>query len=200
MTQEAANHIHNVRLETPRLILREHALSDLAALHGILSDPAATWYIPEMYKAEPAETEAYLFSVVRDAEAHVRLRYNLAVEVRDTGELAGSVGLHVIDSAPDGAHYALGYFIRPDLWNRGCATEAARAALDFIFAANACRVSASCLAENLGSRRVLENCGMRQEGLLKRHTWLGGSWKDCAVYALLRDEWVPFLRIGYKHG
>ena len=106
----------------------------------------------------------------------------------------GSIGLHVIESAPRGAHYGLGYFIRPDRWNQGIATEAARAALGFILAGNACRVSASCLAENIGSRRVLEKCGMRQEGMLKAHTWHDGRWKDCAVYAILRDEYADMKR------
>ena len=182
---------HAVRLATERLVLREHTACDLEALHAILSDPAATWYLPGMYKREMGETEAYLRSVMRDAESHHRLRYNLAVEDRRTGELLGSVGLHVIESAPQGAHYGLGYFLRPDVWNQGYATEAARAVLDFIFHGNACRVSASCLAENIGSRRVAEKCGMTQEGLLVAHTWHDGRWKDCAVYRVLKEEY-PF--------
>lgn len=158
-------------------------------LHAILCDPVATWYIPDMYKADITETEAYLGSVMRDKDLGLRLRWNLIAEERDTGAVLGSVGLHAIDCTPDGAHYGLGYFIRPDRWNLGYATEAARAALDFIFEGNAWRVSASCLAENIGSRRVLEKCGMKQEGLLKAHTWHEGQWKDCAVYRILRSEW-----------
>ena len=185
---------HSVRLETDRLVLREHRPDDLAALHAMLSDPWTTWYIPEMRKADPFETEAYLRSVMRDEEAHLRLRYNLIIQERAGGEAIGSLGLHAIDGGDDGAHYGLGYFIRRDLWNRGFATEAVTAALDFIFSADAFRVSASCLAENLGSRRVLEKCGFTQEGLLKQHTWHDGQWKDCAVYRVLRSD------KGYHHG
>ena len=180
--------VKTIRLETPRLILREHRLSDLAALHGMLSDVAVTWYLPDMHREDIAETEAYLRSVMRDSEVALRMRYNLIVEERETGEAVGSVGLHMIDSASDGAHYGMGYFIRSDRWNLGYATEAARAALEFVFGANAWRVSASCLAENIGSRRVLEKCGMTQEGLMKAHTWHDGKWKDCAVYGRLREQ------------
>ena len=187
ITKAAFNH-HAVRLRTPRLALREHRAEDLRPLHAILSDPTVTWYLPGMHKQALVETEAYLRSVMRDAESHHRLRYNLAVEDGATGELIGSVGLHVIESAPRGAHYGLGYFLRPDCWNQGFASEAARAALEFIFDGNACRVSASCLAENIGSRRVAEKCGMTQEGLLKAHTWHDGQWKDCAVYRVLEEE------------
>ena len=191
---ELSSYTHSVYLETPRLVLREHCSEDLEPLHAILSDPAVTWYLPGMFKCEPVETEAYLRSVMRDAESHHRLRYNLAVTDAATGRLLGSVGLHVIESAPRGAHYGLGYFLCRSVWNRGYATEAARAALDFIFGGNACRVSASCLAENIGSRRVAEKCGMTQEGLLKAHTWHDGQWKDCAVYAILKAEYADMKR------
>lgn len=185
---DRSQNTHDIVLTTPRLILREHRPEDLMPLHEILSDPAATWSIPSMRKAGLDETEAYLRSVMRDAERHHRLRYNLAVESRESGRLLGSVGMHLIEGEIEGAHYGMGYFIRPDAWNRGYATEAARAMLTFMFRGNACRVSASCLAENIGSRRVAEKCGMTQEGLLVRHTWHDGQWKDCAVYRLLKEE------------
>ena len=177
-----------INIVTPRLVLREHKMSDLEALHGMLSDPALMWYLPDMYREDISDTEIYLRSVMRDAEVAMRMRYNLIVEERDTGEPVGSVGLHMIDSAADGAHYGMGYFVRRDKWNLDYATEAARAALDYVFHTNAWRVSASCLAENIGSRRVLEKCGMRQEGLMAAHTWHDGKWKDCAVYGILREQ------------
>lgn len=179
---------HAIWLETDRLVLREHLPRDLMPLHVMLSDPATTWYIPDMYHADLAETEAYLHSVMRDDEAHSRLRYNLMAVERATGEAVGSVSLHVIDGGECGVHYELGYFIRRDRWNLGYATEAVSAAQGFIFAADACRITASCLAENLPSRRVLEKCGFSQEGLMKQHTWHESTWKDCAVYGLLKNR------------
>ena len=175
---EPTANTHAILLETPRLILREHVPDDLPPLHAMLSDPATTWYLPDMRKDDPSETEAYLRSVMQDAEDHLRLRYNLMIVERASGEAAGSVGLHVIDGGERGAHYGLGYFVRRDLWNRGYATEAVCAALAYCFAGDGFRVTASCLAENLGSRRVLEKCGFVQEGLLKRHTWHDGQWNN----------------------
>ena len=188
-TPEFAEKSRHVRLETERLILREHRLADLEPLHAILTDPSATWYLPFMRKEELAETESYLRSAMRDADRPVRLRFNLAVEEKASGALLGSVGLHMIDGTAEGAHYGLGYFIRPASWNLGYASEAAREALRFVFGGNARRVSASCLAENLGSRRVAEKCGMTQEALLIAHTWHEGEWRDCAVYRMLREEY-----------
>lgn len=177
-----------IRIITPRLVLREHTSEDLVPLHGILSDPAVTWTIPGMYHEVPQETDAYLGSVLQDAEKSPRVRYNLAIADADD-RCVGEVGLHFIDGTLDDGCWGLGYFLRADLWNRGYATEAVRAALDFIFARGASRISASCLAENTGSRMVLWKCGFTREGLLKAHTWHDGQWKDCAVYRLLKREW-----------
>ena len=88
---------HMIRLETPRLVLREHVPDDLLPLHAMLSDPAVTWYLPDMRRDDPGETEAYLRAVMRDDEASFRLRYNLMIVEKASGEAAGSVGLHVID-------------------------------------------------------------------------------------------------------
>ena len=174
--------------ETPPVHLREHTMADLMPLHALLSDPAVTWTLPGMYRETPEDTESYLRSVIADARTCPRMRYNLAIA--DACNICiGEIGLHFIDGTMTDGCWGLGYYLRPDLWNRGCTTLAVRQALRFIFCRGASRVSASCLAENTASRCVLWNCGFTREGMLKAHTWHDGQWKDCAVYRLLRSEW-----------
>lgn len=180
---------HPVSIDTPRLILREARLADLESMHAMLTDPAVTWYMPAMRSYDHAESEAWLRSIMRDQEVSLRLRYSLIAEDRATSLPCGCVTLNLIDSAPDGAHFVLGYFMKPDVWNQGYATEAVQATLSYIFSENGWRVTASCLAENLGSRRVLEKCGLRLEGMMLRHTWHDGQWKDCMVYGLIRPDY-----------
>ena len=177
-----------IALETPRLNLRDHVSEDLTALHAMLSDDDMTWFLPSMRKGSAEETRAYLEGCMADAVSEPRVRYNLAVVDRRQ-ELIGSVGLHLIDGDASEGHYGLGYFIAPALWNRGYATEAVGAALEFIFENGAVRVSASALAENLSSRRVLEKSGFTQEGLLRAHTLHAGAWLDCAVYGILKRDY-----------
>ena len=178
-----------MRIEAPRLLLRDHLPEDLSPLHAALSDPAVVWYLPDMYRRDEGETQEYLSSCMRDVDIAPRTRYNLAVVTRE-GEYLGDVGLRHIDGPTNAAHYTLGYFLRFDRWNLGYATEAVHGALGFIFENGACRLSAACLAENLASRRVLEKCGFTQEALLMAHTWHDGHWKDCAVYRLLKNEYT----------
>ena len=177
-----------IRIETPRLILREHTRGDLTALHEILHDRAVTWTMQGMYRETLEDTDGYLRSVLQDQSATPRARYNLAIA--DSGDrCVGEVGLHLIDGPLDSGCWGIGYYLRRDLWNRGLATEAVRAGLGFIFSRGASRVSASCLAENTASRMVLWRCGFTREGMLIAHTWHDSQWKDTAVYRLLRSEW-----------
>ena len=55
---------------------------------------------------------------------------NLGIIVRDTGEVAGSIGL-VLKPEHDKAE--IGYWIGVPYWGRGYATEAARAMIDYGF-------------------------------------------------------------------
>lgn len=51
------------------------------------------------------------------------------------------------------------------------------------------RVTASCDARNIASRKVLEAVGMRQEGHLIEASRYKGEWADDLLFAMLRREW-----------
>lgn len=72
----------------------------------------------------------------------------------------------------------LGYFIAPQFWNKGYATEAARLVLSFGFSAlNLSMIEARCQVGNLASESVLKKCGMvktaeyKTESNIKYHLW-----------------------------
>ena len=177
-----------IRIETPRLILRIPRMEDLDALHAMLTDPAVTYYMPELRVKSLEETRIQLERSIRISQAIVNLGYNLAI-ADQADQLIGALNVRLVDGAPGDVHYGLGYFIASEHWNHGYAAEAVAGLLTCLFRQDACRISASALAENLASRRVLEKCGFAQEGLLKAHTWHDGQWKDCAVYRLLKTEY-----------
>jgi ribosomal-protein-alanine N-acetyltransferase len=75
-------------------------------------------------------------------------------------------------------------------WGHGYAPEAARALLDFGFAAlGVHRVWADCDPANAAPIRVLEKLGMRREGHLVENAWIKGAWADSLLYAILDHEW-----------
>ena len=75
-------------------------------------------------------------------------------------------------------------------WNRGFATEAARAILAFGFESlELNRIYALHMTVNPASGRVLHKAGMRHEGTLRQSVVKWGDHKDIGVYGILAKEW-----------
>lgn len=87
---------------------------------------------------------------------------------------------------------SLGYCYDDAAWGRGCATEAARALLDWAFdTLELNRVQAEADTRNTASARVLEKLGFLREGTLREDCVVNGDVSDSWVYGLLRREWQP---------
>lgn len=83
----------------------------------------------------------------------------------------------------------LGYWITPDEWGNGYATAAANRTVDYAFSELGLhRITASALASNEASKRVLEKVGFVEEGVARRSTLVDGEWCDVVRYGLLRNE------------
>ncbi len=104
----------------------------------------------------------------------------------ETDGLIGAIGLHF---RPAHRRAELGYWIGRPFWNRGFATEAARAVIRFGFETlELNRIHASHLTRNPASGRVLVKAGMQLEGILRQHVMKWDRPEDLAQYAILR-EW-----------
>ena len=84
----------------------------------------------------------------------------------------------------------LGYFLEPDFWGRGLATDAARLVVELGFGELGMqKISASCDAGNVGSERVMQKLGMTREAAFRHAHRRFGAWRDRLWYGLLREEW-----------
>ncbi len=80
--------------------------------------------------------------------------------------IIGSIGLFDIDHDSDSCE--IGYSLGSRWWGKGYATEAVEAVLDYAFRElYAHRVQATYHPYNIGSKRVLEKCGMKYEGVMR---------------------------------
>jgi RimJ/RimL family protein N-acetyltransferase len=97
---------------------------------------------------------------------------------------------------PDHLSAALGYCLDRPAWGQGFATEAARALLQWAFAAlDLNRVQAETDTRNLASARVLEKLGFVREGTLREDCVVDGEVSDSWVYGLLRRDWSDLRRV-----
>lgn len=85
----------------------------------------------------------------------------------------------------------LGYWVGRPHAGHGHATAAVRAMTGYAFRSlKLHRLEASCLPDNLGSRRVLKKAGFRQEGEARAYLKINGAWADHLLFGLLADEAV----------
>lgn len=167
-------------LTTKRLTLRPFREDDVEALYAYSKDEAvgrnAGWKPHESL----LESSDILHLVFLDQPTV------WAVERTADRRLMGSIGL-ITDSARQyGSSRSLGYALGVDYWGQGYMTEAARETVRFGFAQMGLDlISATCYPDNPASRRVLEKCGFRYEGMLHRAQLLyNGEVKDHLCFYL----------------
>ena len=149
-----------VLIETPRLILRYFVEADLDALAALMANADFMRFSSGVFTRE--QTASFLFDRVI-APAREGLPSQFALILREENRLIGYCGFfrQVVD---DVAEIEIGYRLHPDYWNRGLATEAARAVRDYAFAGLKLeRVISLIHPDNHASRRVTEKNGMTLE-------------------------------------
>ncbi|MCI0730272.1 MAG: GNAT family N-acetyltransferase [Chloroflexi bacterium] len=176
-----------VVLETERLLMREFVEGDWVAVLAYQSDPLYLRYYHWMERTE-ADVRAFVGMFLEQQRRRPRLKFQLALILKQEDRLIGNCGIRVNDPGLREAN--IGYEVDSRYWGHGYATEAARAILRFGFEElRMRRIWSYCLADNVGSARVLEKIGMRQEGRLREKEFVKGQWHDHLLYALLDHEW-----------
>ena len=143
-------------LETKRLALRAARLEDAKAVAALANDRRIaenTARIPYPYKL--ADAEQFIEGANKKGEAAY------LITLRD-GTIIGACGLMFhYDDTPE-----IGYWLGVPYWNKGYATEALHALIDYAFTdLTHDAVQAGARVTNPASRRVLEKCGFQWTGV-----------------------------------
>jgi RimJ/RimL family protein N-acetyltransferase len=176
-----------MRLATERLVLREFVHDDWPDVLAYQSDPLYLRYY-EWTGRSVEEVQEFVGMFLAHQQTQPRIKFQLAVTLKSDNRLIGNCGIRMKSAF---AHEAdIGYELAPQHWGKGYATEAARAVVHFGFTElHLHRVSSWCVADNVGSARVLEKLGMRLEGRLRENEYYKGRWWDTLLYAILESEW-----------
>lgn len=172
-------------LSTPRLVLRPFRADDAAPVRqfaGAREVADTTLTVPHPYPEGVAEA----WIAGQPAAWAAGEGATWAVTRRSDGALVGATGLVI---TAEHARAELGYWIAVPEWNRGYATEAARAVVHAAFEVlKLHRVEAYHLLRNPASGRVLEKIGMRREGVRRGAVRKWGLFEDVAQYAITADD------------
>jgi RimJ/RimL family protein N-acetyltransferase len=173
------------RLETPRLAIRPWSHDEAARLLDIQSRIEVVKWLGD---GEPI--------LMKDLdEAHERIdRYHQrsaapplgfwAVEVKETGEVAGSVLLLTLPN-DDHGEVEVGWHLHPDSWGHGYATEAAAAVVGRGFDAGLPEVYAITHTTNGPSQAVCRRLGMDDLGVVEK--WYEG---ESRLFRTTPERWA----------
>jgi len=147
-------------LETERLLFRDHLPEDFEAYCAIETDPIARRFVGGQPRTREAARRRFRTHLSR---RDGRLRLWAAV-LKESDRYIGYCGVypHFGKAGAIPGEGTLGFTLARDYWNRGLATEAARAFLDFGFRElRLRRIVASVQAGNMASAHILEKLGFR---------------------------------------
>lgn len=179
-------HKGTVEIRTDRLLLRKFSLRDSEAMfYGWMNDEKVAKYTSWYAHTNIEDTRAYVNYIISLENDN---SYNWVIEL--DGKAIGTINVCYSDDNSEicGIAYALSH----DYWGKGIITEAFRAVAKFLFdCVNYRKIIAGCDSENVGSRRVMEKIGMKQEACLRLQIKRkDGTFGDDLQYGLFKNELI----------
>ncbi len=179
-----------IRLETERLTLRPPMHGDYrawAALRHTSVDFLTPW--EPTWSADHLTRKAFTNRVYW---AQRSIQNGNAVPLflfrRSDDALLGAITLDNIRRGPAQAG-TTGYWIGEPFARQGYMREAIQAVVYYAFQTlDLSRIEAGCLPENTPSRRILEQCGYKYEGVAQSYLQINGRWRNHVLYANLRHD------------
>ena len=173
------------RLETERLLLRPITVEDMGFVYELFSRPETNRYSGHEELGSLEEAEELYDKYMRPGPPS---RFRVAVELKETGEPVGTLGLYSYSERDGRAE--LGYDLLEEHWGRGIMTESVREVVRYGFEEIGLnRIEATIDPENTRSVRLVERLGFRREGFLRERFFYSGKRRDELVYGLLKSDW-----------
>ena len=148
-------------IETPRLLLREMRHDDAEALFEMDRNHEVHKYLWQKPISEIEDVHAYIDLVRNQYETNKIGRFSTII--KDTNEVIGWTGIKFVNDHVENGNtnfYDYGYRLNQKFWNKGYATEASKAWLDYGFnQMNIKEMNAYTHAENGASNHVLQKVG-----------------------------------------
>ncbi len=179
-----------VRLETERLTLRPPQHGDWRAWAALRSGSAAflqpwepVWAVDHLSRKSFTNR---VYWAQRSISAGTALPLFLIRRADET--LLGAITLDNIRRGPAQAG-TTGYWVGEPFARHGYMREALAAVVHHAFTTlDLSRIEAGCLPENTPSRRLLEQCGYKYEGVAQSYLQINGRWRNHVLYANLRAD------------
>ena len=177
-------------LTTERLLLRPPQSRDFEAWANLRRESRAflapwepSWSRDHLSARAFRNRVAWAERMIRQGEAWPLLLFRA-----EDDAVVGGLTLSNIRREPAEAG-TLGYWIGAPYAAQGYMTEALTALRLFAFReVGLSRLEAACLPDNIASRRLLERCQFKYEGVAQAYLQIAGRWRNHVLYASLRED------------
>ncbi|WP_210115098.1 GNAT family N-acetyltransferase [Roseovarius aestuariivivens] len=179
-----------IRIETERLTLRQPVLTDFRAWSSLRAESAGFLTPWEPQWADDHLSRKGFTNRVTWAQRSISAGSAVPLFLfrRDDDRLLGAITLDNIRRGPAQAG-TLGYWTGEAHARQGYMREALQAVVHYAFGRlDLSRLEAACLPENAPSRRLLESCGFKYEGVAQSYLQINGRWRTHVLYAALRAD------------
>lgn len=158
--------------------MRSMTRDDLPWLIELRTAPEVSRY---MGGSEMQNAEALDKRIDRYIDAGERFGFGVgALVLKETGELIGTAGLIPLETTGE---IEVGYSLAQHFWGMGFGFEAAMGWLDFGFEHSGLeRIVAIAHPDNIGSRRIMEKCGMSYQYTAAHYG------HECVFYVVSRED------------
>ncbi|MBQ7821324.1 MAG: GNAT family N-acetyltransferase [Clostridia bacterium] len=178
------------QLECDRLILRRMKKSDAADMYEYARDEEVTKYLLWHPHDSLEYTQQYLNYI--QTKYREGTFYDWALVLKSESKMIGTCGFTAIDT--DNGCAEIGYVINPAYRGHGFACEAVSRVLDFGFNdLEMHRIEAKYIVGNEASRRVMEKCNMKFEGIARDLMLIKGEYRDIGCCAILKSDYEMSL-------
>jgi ribosomal-protein-alanine N-acetyltransferase len=169
-------------IKTPRLLLRQVAETDAAALFSLRSDERVMRYFDAPMMQSEEEARAFLGKNKVSFEEGTGILW--AISLLEDTTMIGTITIWRIDKT----HFRgeMGYLLHPDFQGKGLMSEAIQAVLRYGFdTLNLHSMEANVNPNNQASITLLERNGFVREGYFRENYYFNGKFLDTAVYSRL---------------
>ncbi len=172
-------------LETDRLLLRQLTMDDVPVLFEMRTNPLTNLYTdrPKMKSLEEAAEKMKTIIALVDNRDGIAW----AVDLKESKKQIGEISFWRLIKE----HYRaeIGYSLHPDYWQKGYATEAAQAIIDYGFTTlNIHSIEANVNPNNVASIKLLEKMKFVREAYFRENYYYDGKFLDSAIYSLVNNN------------
>lgn len=171
------------KLETKNLILRRFKESDAQGVYDSFINQDDYLYYFHQEKRSLEEEKKSLKGI--DEKYKDNSYYNWVIVLKESNTIIGRANLMVEEY---NECVEINYAIDDRYSRKGYMSEALNEIIRFAFEEmEVNRFESCCVIENIASKRVMEKCNMKEEGILRKYVKLKDGYHDMYMFSLVKN-------------